>query len=102
MQVADIACNAMHLVIQTYVCSNDFNFTFSYSTFTNNTATTDGTVLLIRFGAIFEGTNTFTGNSGGGIVLVLARMDSRGNLWFQNNSALDGAGVLMQEHCLVS
>ena len=100
-QVADIVYTSIYRVL---LFTYDFNsiLPFTSSTFTNNTATTDGTVLLIQFGAIFEGTNNFTGNAGGGIVLVLARMDSRGTLWFHGNRAQDGAGVSMQEYCLVS
>ena len=80
------------------ICS----FDSSFSVFTNNTATVDGTVLVIRFGAAFEGTNNFTGNTGGGVVLVLARMESKGNLWFEGNIAQYGAGISMQDSCLVS
>ena len=46
--------------------------------------------------------NIFIGNTGEGIVLVLARMDARGKLWFQHNTADDGAGISMQDRCLVS
>ena len=71
------------------------------STFTRNTAADGGVILAYRFPMQFEGTNLFTENTGGGVALLQARMDISGKLRFENNTALTGGGIKMQEQSVV-
>ena len=80
---------------------------FSYSShFHNNTAnggsgdTTAVTVYRVLLS--FHGNNTFISNEGGGTSLLSSRMDVRGQVTFDRNSAVFGAGVAMSGRSLVS
>ena len=82
------------------ICSNVF-FHNLLSTFTRNAAADGGVILAYKFPMQFEGTNLFTENTGGGVALLQTRMDIAGNLRFQNNTALTGGGIKMQEQSVV-
>jgi predicted outer membrane repeat protein len=50
----------------------------------------------------FNGHNYFYGNIGGGITLMNARLNVRGELLFKSNVAIFGGGIAMDDTCLVS
>ena len=50
----------------------------------------------------FTGYNHFIGNLGGGITLLNARLSVRGELLLLENEASFGAGIAMDDSCLVS
>lgn len=62
----------------------------------DTTAVTMYRVLLSLYG-----NNTFTDNLGGGTSLLSSRMDVRGQVLFQGNTAVFGAGVAMSGRSLV-
>ncbi len=76
------------------------------SVFENNTSLEDNkdtsAIAAFRFPTVFSGYNNFTGNVGGGITLLNTRMEVNGSLWFQANRAVFGAGLAMDDRCLVS
>ena len=78
---------------------------FFCSRFDNNVASrgsTDTTaVTAYRVLITFYGINTFNNNFGGGLSLLSSRMDVRGNLTFNNNTAVFGGGIAMSGRSLV-
>ena len=50
----------------------------------------------------FYGNTSFISNQGGGMSLLSSRMDVRGNVMFDRNTAVFGAGVAMSGRSLVS
>ena len=52
--------------------------------------------------ANFNGTNLFTNNIGGGVVVSESRVNVKGNLSFKGNVAVNGGGLAMFGRCLVS
>ena len=76
------------------------------SVFRNNTSLDDtrdkSAVAAFRFPTSFSGTNAFTDNVGGGITLLNAPMNANGTLLFENNIAVFGGGIAMDDRCLVS
>ena len=76
------------------------------SVFENNTSLEGNqdtsAIAAFRFPTVFSGYNNFTGNVGGGITLLNTRMEVNGSLWFQANRAVFGAGLAMDDRCLVS
>lgn len=49
----------------------------------------------------FYGNSSFISNQGGGVSLLSSRMDVRGNVVFDGNTAVFGAGVAMSGRSLV-
>ena len=76
------------------------------SAFVNNTSLEDNedtsAVAAFRFPTIFKGRNYFIRNRGGGITLLNTRMRANGTLLFDSNVAVFGAGIAMDDRCLVS
>ncbi len=63
----------------------------------------DTTAVTVYRGLLsFYGNNSFYGNIGGGTTLLSSRMDVRGNVVFDGNLAVFGAGVAMSGRSLVS
>ncbi len=58
-------------------------------------------VTVYRVQITFYGDNTFDFNNGGGATLLTSRMDVKGNLTFNGNRAVFGAGVAMAGRSLV-
>ena len=54
-----------------------------------------------RFPTFFYGNNYFARNMGGGITLLNTRMQANGAMQFINNTAVFGAGVAMDDRCLL-
>ena len=82
---------------------NFFLFFYS-STFFNNTSPggkDTSAVAAFRFPTEFSGTNEFTGNVGGGIMLLNTRMLAKGTMTFSDNNAMFGGGIMMDDRCLV-
>ena len=50
----------------------------------------------------YYGNTSFISNRGGGVSLLSSRMDVRGNIMFDGNTAVFGAGVAMSGRSLVS
>ena len=50
----------------------------------------------------FYGSSSFIANQGGGVSLLSCRMDVRGNVTFDGNTAVFGAGVAMSGRSLVN
>ena len=79
-----------------------------YSTFDNNTsleATEDtSAIAAFRFPTIFRGVTHFLRNRGGGVTLLNTQMMVQENtsLLFDSNTAVFGAGIAMDDRCLVS
>lgn len=48
-----------------------------------------------------SGRNHFEANIGGGIALMNARLNVKGELFFLNNLAMFGGGIAMDDSCLV-
>ena len=85
-----------------YSLLNHYSFLhYFFSTFTQNNAADAGAVLAYRFPMRFNGTNLFMENTGGGVALLQARMDITGSIWFENNTALKGGAIKMQEQSVV-
>ena len=90
--------------------SLSLSLSLSVSHFENNTSeelSTNGSsdtsaVASFRFPTIFEGTNIFINNTGGGIMLLNTRMQASGVMLFEGNSAVFGGGIMMDDRCLVS
>lgn len=59
-------------------------------------------LLAFRFPVELSGCNKFDGNIGGGITLMNARLNVRGELLLLNNVAMFGGGIAMDDSCLVS
>ena len=59
-------------------------------------------LLAFRFPVTLSGCNHFEENIGGGITLMNARLNVRGELLFLNNLAMFGGGIAMDDSCLVS
>ena len=59
-------------------------------------------LLVFRFPIEFRGYNHFVDNVGGGIILLNAQMNVSGELLLLNNKAMFGAGIAMDDTCLVS
>ena len=95
------------------------SFSSLCSTFINNTVTqsealpdllntndlvVEAAVSSFRFPLRFSGRNVFDGNLGGGVSLVntVVNIDSDSELVFMNNNATFGAGIQMEDRCLVS
>lgn len=57
---------------------------------------------MFRFPVEFKGYNHFVDNVGGGIVLLNGRLSVSGELLLLNNKAMFGAGIAMDDSCLVS
>lgn len=77
------------------------------SSFLNNEASGSAdtsSVAAFRFPTVFSGSNRFEGNMGGGITLLNTRMSvsSGGKMLFKSNTAVFGAGISMDDRCLVS
>ena len=76
-----------------------------HSVFNANVAlqfnTTTAAVSGYRIVANFNGTNTFTDNIGGGIVLSESRLNVQGTLILSGNVAVNGGGLAMFGRCLV-
>ena len=60
-------------------------------------------ISTFRFPTVFQGSNRFVGNVGGGITLLNTVMNVRenGSLLFEGNTAAFGAGIAMDDRCLV-
>ena len=92
-----------------YYNDNVYYFVFT-SRFENNTSILNGSgntgdtsaVAAFRFPTLFDGTNTFYNNTGGGIMLLNTRMQAHGNMVFESNNAIFGGGIMMDDRCLVS
>ena len=74
----------------------------SNSTFTNNKADNQGAILGFRYPISLHGTNNFTNNAGGAVRLLQTRLDASGTIWFEGNTAMEGAAIAMEDQCLVS
>ena len=59
-------------------------------------------LLAFRFPVKFSGFNQFIGNLGGGVVLINSRLDVNGKLLLERNNATFGAGISLDDSCLVS
>ena len=68
----------------------------------NRTPEHASALLAFRFPVTFSGSNTFSSNTGGGIMLLNTRMVVRGDLLLRNNSAVRGGGISMEDTCRVS
>ena len=69
--------------------------------FFSNKAKRQGAILSFRFPISLSGTNVFERNEGGGIALIQSRVDVGGVALFIENSAVDGAGLALEDQCLV-
>ena len=90
----------VHIAIGYY----SFIIIFNFSTFQNNTSTAGkdtSAVAAFRFPTEFTHENIFTGNIGGGIMLLNTRMLAKGTLLFDSNKAMFGGGIMMDDRCLV-
>ena len=74
-----------------------------FSRFVDNKVGTDGTgaLLTLRHPITLKGSNIFQGNMGGALSLFQARMDVSGQVLFENNTALNGGGMLMFDQSIV-
>lgn len=59
-------------------------------------------LVVFRFQIIFTGHNYFHGNVGGGLELISAYVQTFGTIVFEENSAVVGGGITMNDRCLVS
>ena len=77
--------------------------TMLFSRFVGNKVGTDGTgaLLSLRHPITLKDSNIFQGNMGGALSLFQARMDVSGQVLFENNTALNGGGMLMFELSIV-
>lgn len=73
-----------------------------HSNFAGNQADNRSAVMSLRFPLAFEETNVFTSNCGGAIFLLQARMELRGTLVLEKNTAKEGAGINIENEGLVS
>ena len=71
------------------------------STITNKLKESSALVAY-RFHIIFTGYNYFHGNIGGGLELISAYVQTFGTIVFEENSAVVGGGITMNDRCLVS
>ena len=62
------------------------------STFIGNVANR-GAVLSLRYPLSLHGTNIFKNNSGGAMFLLQARIECNDFIWFEDNSATNGAAI---------
>lgn len=51
---------------------------------------------------IIDGYNKYVGNIGGGVTLLNTRIDVKGRIEFNENSAVFGGGIALSGRCLVS
>ena len=72
-----------------------------FSNFTSNVAMNQSSVLAFRVPVTFEGINIFSGNMGGAVTLITARMKSKGTILFENNHAAEGGAVTLVDSALV-
>ena len=78
------------------------------STFDNNTSleSTEDTsaIAAFRFPTMFSGVTRFVRNRGGGVTLLNTQMivQENASLYFDSNTAVFGAGIAMDDRCLVS
>ena len=79
---------------------------FPSSSFLNNTSQgeTEDTsaIAAFRFPITFGGTNSFINNLGGGVTLLNTQMKASGVMVFENNTAVFGGGIAMDDRCLVT
>ena len=75
------------------------------SSFSNNTSSDVGressALVVYRFQLQFSGYNHFCGNIGGGLELISAYLKTSGTIIFEENSAIVGGGIRMNDRCLV-
>lgn len=78
------------------------------SSFIGNSYTTAQTppdhasaLVAFRFPMNFIGSNIFVGNNGGGITLLNTRVTVQGELLLQDNVAMFGGGITMEDTCVV-
>ena len=96
------------LLAQTRYCEICYYKTYTIfgSEFVNNTSLEDNedtsAVAAFRFPTVFWGRNYFIRNRGGGITLLNTRMQANGTLLFDSNVAVFGAGIAMDDRCLVN
>ncbi|XP_019851702.1 PREDICTED: uncharacterized protein LOC109581757 [Amphimedon queenslandica] len=82
---------------------------FNNCRFENNTSIVNGSgstgdtsaVAAFRFPTLFDGTNVFFNNTGGGIMLLNTRMQAHGDMRFEYNNAIFGGGIMMDDRCLL-
>ena len=71
------------------------------SEFTWNQANEQGAFLTFRFQVRFSDLTTFSGNKGGALVAFQTKVDTRGRLVFQENTAYMGGAVTLEDLSLV-
>lgn len=82
------------------------NLVTTCSSFHNNTSldlTKESSALVVfRFQIALSGYNHFRGNIGGGLELISAFLRAYGTITFEENTAVVGGGITMNDRCLVS
>lgn len=75
---------------------------FCFSIFADNTAEKQGAFLTFRLRVEFSGTNVFSRNEKGAMLIFQTKVGVGGSLMFQGNTAKEGGAVILEDQSWVN